>query len=118
MGVDLDLICLLNQEQAFQKIKRRILDTEFQELLGDPKRTYFLLYLHVLINIGKRLPLPFKKTTKQKTQECRAYTLARCNTMPPAIMSGRLRGLPYIERHHQYGQGMETSHLLLHHMIT
>ena len=71
------------------------------------------LFSHIAFKIGK--PAAFLSLLKCP-EKLRAFSLARCNVMPAALLYRRFKQIPYLERHCSCEQGaLETLvHMFLH----
>ncbi|KAJ7313381.1 hypothetical protein JRQ81_004695, partial [Phrynocephalus forsythii] len=92
----------LGEKQAFWVIKRRVLDIEQQTLRSLAHSVCSPLHWHITVTPSQQAPyLVLLKSPRIR----RAFTLARCNVMPSAVLYGRFQGLPLDKRCCSCGMG-------------
>ena len=95
IGISLDSLYLFSEKSAFELIKRRLLDTEFQELSSKARNICSPISLGIPPS-PQALALYFYHLTAPQLR--RAFTLARTNTLPSAMLYGRFKQIPYSAR--------------------
>lgn len=95
IGVWSDLLCSITRAEAFRIIRTRLLDIQIQNLKNLANKRCSPLFLHLPVSHDKVPDYLFQLDNPHLR---RAFTLARCNVLPSAVLQGRFNGIPMRER--------------------
>ena len=95
LKLSLESLSLLSESEAFLKIKSSLLDSDLEKLYEATNKTCSPLNLGLLPRAEHMVPY-LRQLHDPKLR--RAFSLARFNILPSAILSGRYHGISYSDR--------------------
>ena len=95
LGLCLDSFYMLSASETFQIIKQRVLDIEQQNLYNAANKTCSPVKLSLPCKFGH---IASYLSALSNPQHRRAFSLARFNVMPSAVLTGRFLRTPHADR--------------------
>ena len=95
IGLSTELLENLNEKQAYNTIRQRILDIDYQVIVAGARRTCSPIFFNIYPP-ARKIPEYFTSLSSPSLK--RLFMLARLNLLPTAVTKGRFAKIPYDDR--------------------